>query len=100
MSLVIRDFQGTVQGSQIVVQDYKPTYFTAEALACLIAVRLAVDLRLQCVIIEGDSLFVIRKLSDTQRDSLGIGPFIWDIKTLAALIPLCHFYMSRERVTR
>lgn len=60
--IVIRDWSGSVVGSRIVQNDNVPLLFAAEALACAQGMQLGLDLGLQNVEIEGDSVTVIKKL--------------------------------------
>ncbi|MFQ6654534.1 hypothetical protein Gotur_025482 [Gossypium turneri] len=60
--MVIRDNLGRVFGSQSVLTSHVPTTFVAEALACFHAIHLVLDIGLQKVTIEGDSLTMIRKI--------------------------------------
>ncbi|PPE00651.1 hypothetical protein GOBAR_DD02314 [Gossypium barbadense] len=60
--MVIKDNLGRVFGSQLVLTSHVPMTFAAEALACFHVVRLVLDIGLQEVTIEGDSLTMIRKL--------------------------------------
>ncbi|MBA0697495.1 hypothetical protein Goari_021035, partial [Gossypium aridum] len=54
---------------------YIPTEFAVEALACLQAVWLGLDLELQEVIIQGDALTVVKRLLDKNRDGSVIKGF-------------------------
>ncbi|MBA0734126.1 hypothetical protein Gogos_018071, partial [Gossypium gossypioides] len=59
--MVIMDNLGRVFGSQSVLPSHVRTTFAAEALACFHVVSLVLDIGLQEVTIEGDSLTMIRK---------------------------------------
>ncbi|MBA0633798.1 hypothetical protein Godav_024383, partial [Gossypium davidsonii] len=61
IGIVIRDNLGRVLGFHLVLTAHVPMAFATEALTCSHVVRLAVDLSLQKVTFEGDSLSVIRK---------------------------------------
>ncbi|MBA0878864.1 hypothetical protein Goshw_026153 [Gossypium schwendimanii] len=80
--LMFRDRLGRVIGSHLVLTAHVPSAFTAEALACLHAVRLAVDLDLQEVIFEGDSLTVIRKACSPLHDISTIRAYIQVVKAM------------------
>ncbi|KAK8510515.1 hypothetical protein V6N13_110035 [Hibiscus sabdariffa] len=56
--------------------------FIAQALACKQAVLFARDMDFSSVIIEGDSLTVIKKLNASNSDKSTISPIIHDIKVL------------------
>ncbi|MBA0608841.1 hypothetical protein Godav_021018 [Gossypium davidsonii] len=59
--MVIKDNLGRVFGSQSVLTSHVPMTFAAKTLAYFHAVRLVLDIGLQEVTIEGDSLTMIRK---------------------------------------
>ncbi|MBA0729133.1 hypothetical protein Golax_025738 [Gossypium laxum] len=80
--LMFRDRLCRVIGSHLVLTAHVPSAFTAEALACLYAVRLAVDLDLQEVIFEGDSLTVIRKACSPLHDISTIRAYIQVVKAM------------------
>lgn len=46
----------------MILNDYVPTPFAGEAIACLEGVQMGLDLGFQRVILEGDSLTVVKKL--------------------------------------
>lgn len=54
--------------------------FAAEALACLQAVQIGVDIGLLVVIIEGDALSIIKKCQLDILDKLEVGVYIRDIQ--------------------
>ncbi|KAK8491089.1 hypothetical protein V6N11_013014 [Hibiscus sabdariffa] len=57
--------------------------FMAEALSCLQAVILARDLGFSKIVVEGDSLTVIKKLCSVAADTSTIIPVIYDIRVVA-----------------
>ncbi|KAK8626106.1 hypothetical protein V6N13_133758 [Hibiscus sabdariffa] len=57
--------------------------FIAEALACLQAVNCARDLGFSRVIVEGDSLIVIKKVCSKTANVSLISPVIYDIREVA-----------------
>ncbi|MBA0583755.1 hypothetical protein Gorai_014599, partial [Gossypium raimondii] len=82
IGLMFRDKLGRVIGSHLMLTAHVPSAFTAEALACLHAVRLAVDLNLQEVIFEGDSLTVIQKACSPLHDISTIRAYIQVVKAM------------------
>ncbi|KAK5846011.1 hypothetical protein PVK06_002277 [Gossypium arboreum] len=72
----IRDNLGRVFGSQPVPTSHVPTNFAAEALACFHTVCLVLDIGLQEVTIEGDSLSMIQKVCSPLQDVSNIGAYI------------------------
>ncbi|MBA0668462.1 hypothetical protein Goklo_001370 [Gossypium klotzschianum] len=71
--------------------------FTVEALACLQALRLGVDLDFKRVVVEGDYLSVINKANLSCVDRLAIGACIQDIRTEQRRLRECEFvYVSQE----
>ncbi|KAK8512488.1 hypothetical protein V6N13_082967 [Hibiscus sabdariffa] len=70
--------------------------FVAEALAFKNAVQLAKDMSLRNVIIERDSLTVVKKLNSTAHDSSIIDPVIVDIKDLAKSFSTVSFCFVRR----
>ncbi|KAK5835013.1 hypothetical protein PVK06_010695 [Gossypium arboreum] len=65
--------------------------FAAEAIARLQAVQVGHELGLKQVIIERDSLTLIKKVQNPKRDRSEIGPFIFDIKNQKAGFHECQF---------
>ncbi|MBA0818960.1 hypothetical protein Gohar_021449 [Gossypium harknessii] len=66
-------------------------------LACSHIVRLAVDLGLQEVTFEGDSLIVICKACSPLYDVLAIRAYIQDVKAMASSFHRCLFsHISHE----
>ncbi|KAK5774837.1 hypothetical protein PVK06_042699 [Gossypium arboreum] len=70
--------------------------FAAEANACLQAIKVRRDLGLNHVIIEGDSLTVIKKVQSQKRDRSEIEPFIFNIKDEKAVFYDCQFQHVRR----
>nr|KJB60751.1 hypothetical protein B456_009G323900 [Gossypium raimondii] len=64
--------------------------FTSEAMACLQAIRLGINLRLLMVKIEGDTRSVIRKLLTEEENRSEIEAYIEDSKRLCTRI--CSFF--------
>ncbi|KAK5833255.1 hypothetical protein PVK06_017075 [Gossypium arboreum] len=83
-SVVIRDENGRVIGSRTILHENISSVFTAEAMACLQAIRLGINLRLSMVKIEGDAQSVIRKLLTEEENRSEIEAYIEDSKRLCA----------------
>ncbi|KAH1123131.1 hypothetical protein J1N35_006291 [Gossypium stocksii] len=56
--------------------------FAAKAIACRAAIQVGVENNWPALIIEGDSLTIIKKCKNKYQDRSKIGAFIWDIQQL------------------
>lgn len=70
---------------------YVGNEFGAETLACADALKTCLRMGLQSVIVEGDSLSVIKKARAIDRDRSIINPFIQDIQRLATCFNKVQF---------
>ncbi|KAL4308866.1 hypothetical protein GQ457_01G015730 [Hibiscus cannabinus] len=77
-----RDHAGLIMASCIVPHLHVADTFVAEALACLQAVTFAKELGFRRVVVEGDSLTVIKKVRSLSADGSLISPIIFDIKDI------------------
>ncbi|KAA3481204.1 glycine, alanine and asparagine-rich protein-like [Gossypium australe] len=77
--VVVRDNKGSVIASKSRLHEKVASAFAAEALACRDAVQVGVDMQKKEVIIEGDSLIVIKKCRNVLTDISQIGSYIFDI---------------------
>lgn len=77
---MVRDFKGLVLASRSVLHTNVRSAFAAEGLACKELIRVCVDLRVETVTVEGDSLTVIKKCNSHLRDYSEIGRYIRDKK--------------------
>ncbi|KAH1074180.1 hypothetical protein J1N35_026508 [Gossypium stocksii] len=59
--LVIRDDRSRIIGKRVILNEYVPSIFAVEALVYLQALKLGEEIRQRDVIIEGDSLTILRK---------------------------------------
>ncbi|KAH1081692.1 hypothetical protein J1N35_021453 [Gossypium stocksii] len=89
--IIVRKPKGVVTESKEQIHTNISSSFAAEAIACLQAVNIGRELGLTHVIIEGDSLTVIKKIQNQNRDRSEIGPFILDIKERRTLFLECQF---------
>ncbi|MBA0626825.1 hypothetical protein Godav_004418, partial [Gossypium davidsonii] len=78
--LVIKDDRSRIIGTRAILNESVLSVFVAEALTCLQAVKLGVDMGLREVAIEGDSLTVIKKAKSGPMDRSEIWTFIQYIK--------------------
>ncbi|KAG8500953.1 hypothetical protein CXB51_002956 [Gossypium anomalum] len=75
----------------VVVSRNIPSIFAAEAIAYLQVVCLGLALRFSDVVVEGDTLTVIRKANSFWSDTLVLGAYIRDIKRWAGFFRQCEF---------
>ncbi|MBA0563233.1 hypothetical protein Golob_008225, partial [Gossypium lobatum] len=59
--LVIKDDRSGIIGKRVILNEYASFVFAAKALSYLQALKLGVEMGLRDVVIEGDSLIVIKK---------------------------------------
>lgn len=79
--LVIRDDRSRIICTMVILNEYVPSTFTVETLACLQALNLGVEMGLKEVVVEGDSLIVIKKAQLDFLDRSKIGAYFLDIKS-------------------
>ncbi|KAA3458589.1 reverse transcriptase [Gossypium australe] len=80
--VVARDSFGQVFVSATEVRRGIDSAFAAEAIACRRATQIALDMGRGNIIIEGDSLTIIKKCKKTNLDKSQIGPFIHDVQKM------------------
>ncbi|KAL4312649.1 hypothetical protein GQ457_01G024910 [Hibiscus cannabinus] len=80
--IVARNSQGLVMAACTFPHSAVADAFSAEAIACELAVNFASDLGFRSVQVEGDSLSIIKKLNATTMDRSLISPIISDIQSL------------------
>ncbi|KAK8492317.1 hypothetical protein V6N12_073611 [Hibiscus sabdariffa] len=78
--MIIRDNEGEVLVAGCFSHSHVLDPFAAEALACHKALALAHDLSFKRIIVEEDSLWVIKKVETFSKDRSLIGMLIKDIK--------------------
>ncbi|KAH1097585.1 hypothetical protein J1N35_014506 [Gossypium stocksii] len=78
--IVVKDEEGRVLLSHSKIHQEIPSVFAAEVVACWEAVKVGVEKKWRHIIIEGDSLAIIKKCKSNSQDRLLIGAFIHDIK--------------------
>ncbi|KAG8472944.1 hypothetical protein CXB51_034842 [Gossypium anomalum] len=86
-----------VRDGRLRILSTRASPFAAEALACLQSLKVGRDPGLREVMVEGDSLSVIKKARSENLDRLAIGPYILDIKNEAGKFKEVRFtYVSRS----
>nr|KJB09493.1 hypothetical protein B456_001G145400 [Gossypium raimondii] len=68
--------KGVVLGSTTIINNHIQPRFAAEAIACLQVIQLGIDSGFQDVVIEGDSLMVIKKQQANKNDDSCISAYI------------------------
>ncbi|KAL4277986.1 hypothetical protein GQ457_03G024950 [Hibiscus cannabinus] len=91
-----RDITGEIMASCVVPHNNVLDALMAEALACLQAVHYAKELGFRRVIIEGDSLIVIKKLNEGMNDRSTIAPVIHDIRVKARDFDVISFVFVKR----
>ncbi|KAK5803804.1 hypothetical protein PVK06_031453 [Gossypium arboreum] len=79
--IVVLDQMGALKASKTVIHKDIPIPFTVEALAGLDAIKLAIEMGLSTVTIEGDSKTVIQKCQTIRMDKSVLETIIYDIQT-------------------
>ena len=95
--VVIRDCSGSVLASSSKKLPHALTGSEAEALAAVTALYFANELGVNKAVLEGDSMEVIKALTQTKRILSSIGPWIDDSKVLASdFVQLQYSHVRRE----
>ena len=94
IGVIIRDWRGEAVGALSMSVPATQSVVELEALACRRAVQFAVELGLQDVVFEGDSLQVIQAISQETLDYLSYGHIIEDIRTQVAAISSHDFIFN------
>ncbi|KAA3475505.1 reverse transcriptase [Gossypium australe] len=89
--VVVRDHQGFALLSSTELHEGVVSPFVAEAIACRRATQLALEINNGKVIIEGDSLSIIKKCNTNVIDKSQVGSFIHDIQELKNRVPHVRF---------
>ena len=94
--MVVHDSQGWVLAalSEKVkgVQDAE----VIKALAIWRTIRFAIETSFSCVIIESDSLSVIKAIQDNEESSCDFGHIIEDVKHLSMAMKSCEFHHTKR----
>ncbi|KAA3460257.1 reverse transcriptase [Gossypium australe] len=95
--VVARDSRGNVITSSAVIHRGVQNAFEVEALACRRATQVALDMEKEGSIIEGDSLSVIKKCQNPERDKPQLSPYIFDVYQMKFRNEsLKHEYINRS----
>ncbi|MFQ6642659.1 hypothetical protein Gotur_018551 [Gossypium turneri] len=89
--LVGRDSAGQIVGMRMILNDYVPSPFAGEEIACLQGVQMGLDPGFHGVILEGGSLTVVKKLQNKNKDISEINPIIEDVKRASRGFVECRF---------
>ncbi|MBA0854651.1 hypothetical protein Goshw_003162 [Gossypium schwendimanii] len=81
-------------GSRMIFNSYIPSPFVVEALECLQAVQMGLDLGIKSVEVEGDALSIIKKLCAVHEDRSVISAYIKDSKPLSEAYNMCIFKIT------
>lgn len=88
---MIRDSSGQVIATRSSLHGNVSTAFAAEDLAAVVAMKTANELGLQKVVLEEDSLSVIKKCTQAQQDSSEICACITDVKNYGKFLQEVRF---------
>nr|KJB61324.1 hypothetical protein B456_009G352100 [Gossypium raimondii] len=91
IGIVCRDPEGKILNCRSKVNNRIPTTFAVEALACLQAVRMGLDLGYRRVVVEGDALSIIKKLQRKENDKSVLTLYTINIKTFSNKFNKCKF---------
>ena len=91
IGVVARDKEGLVLLSCTEVHQRVSSAFGAEAIACRKALQIGVNMQWEKVIIEGDSLSIIRKCKTKSPDKSLISAYLHDIHQLLLKFKECRF---------
>ncbi|KAA3464775.1 reverse transcriptase [Gossypium australe] len=80
--VVVRGSRGNILISSVDIHRGVHAAFAAEAIACRGATQIALAMEEEGIIIEGDSLTVIKKCQNTDQDKSQISPYIYDIHSM------------------
>ena len=94
LGVIIRDWRGETIGALSTSVPIAQTVVELEALACRQAMLFAVELGLQDVVFEGDSLQVIQTLNLDGTDHLTYGHIFKDIRTQVAALSSFEFIFN------
>lgn len=101
MGRVERNSNGNILASWAFVHENIPTTFATEALAGVKAIKKGLSMGFQKVILEGDSLSIIKKCLDSEIDGSKISAYIRDIKPFRSQftdIRFFHVHRSSNQV--
>ena len=94
IGVIVRDWRGEAIGALSTSVLAAQSVVELEALACRRAVLFAVELGLQDVVFEGDSLQVIQALNQDNANHLTYGHILKDIRTQVAAVSSFEFIFN------
>ncbi|XP_040960200.1 uncharacterized protein [Gossypium hirsutum] len=80
--IVVRNTEGKALISCLEIHHQIGSAFAAEALACRRAVQIGIEMKWSKIIIEGDSLSIIKKCKENREDKSHIRAYIHDIQQI------------------
>ncbi|MBA0742079.1 hypothetical protein Gogos_015179 [Gossypium gossypioides] len=89
--ILLRDSRGDVIASKITLHERISSPFATKARLCVEALRLCLDLNVQNLEVEGDSLTVIKKATKDETDFSEISGYMEDVKRLSKVFQSCTF---------
>ncbi|MBA0812754.1 hypothetical protein Gohar_026693, partial [Gossypium harknessii] len=98
--IVVRNWEGRVVVSNIVINNNIPNSFAVKAIACLQVVNLERDLGFQEVLIEGDALSMIKKMQACDIDDSLVRAYIYDGKHKPGGSNRCDFHHIQRNANR
>ena len=98
--MVVRDSQGWVLAALTEKVDGVQDAEVIEALAIRQAIRFAIETSFNCVIIESDSLSVVKAIQDTAEPTCHIGNIIEDVKLLSKSMKSCEFHHTKREANQ
>ncbi|MBA0673074.1 hypothetical protein Goklo_029718 [Gossypium klotzschianum] len=98
--ILVRDSKGQVLHFKVFINTKIPTAFAAEALSCVQETEFGIDLVLERVMIEGDSLTVIKKLQSTNEDNSEIRAYTFSAKILSSGFKACLFKHATRQANK
>ncbi|XP_050280341.1 uncharacterized protein LOC126721341 [Quercus robur] len=96
IGVVVRDSQGWVLAALTEKVDGVQDAEVIEALAIRRAIRFAIETSFNCVIIESDSLSMVKAIQDTAESTCHIGNIIDDVKLLSKALKSCEFHHTKR----
>ena len=100
IGVVVRDSQGWVLAALTEKVDGIQDVEVIEALAIRRAIRFAIETSFNCVIIESDSLWVVKAIQDTAESTYHIGNIIDDVKLLSMTMKSCEFHHTKREANQ
>ncbi|MBA0756448.1 hypothetical protein Gogos_020650 [Gossypium gossypioides] len=96
LGIVARNSEGKVLLACSKIHNQAASAFAAEAITCRSATQLGIDMKWENIIIEGDSLSIIKKCRTKSHDKSLIGAYIHDIQQISLKTQKCSFeYIPR-----